>query len=79
MFRAGAEINPKKPKASDYVDVVHALIIRAASEYESYISTKDAFPDTGKRNKWARLSWKNAGLAAGEEYPLLDSISLLVC
>lgn len=79
MVRVGAEVNPRKPKASDYVDVVHALVLRAASEYESFISTKDAFPDTSKKNKWAKLAWKNAGLAAEETYPLLDSISLLVC
>ena len=79
MVRTGAEVNRRKPKASDYVDVVNALILRAASEYESLISTRDAFPDTAKKNKWARLAWKNAGLAAKEMYPLLDSISLLVC
>ena len=79
MVRTGAEVNRRKPKASNYVDVVNALILRAASEYESLISTKDAFPDTAKKNKWARLAWKNAGLAAKEMYPLLDSISLLVC
>lgn len=79
MVRAGAEIIRRKPKASDYIDVVQALILRAASEYESLISTRDAFPDTAKKNKWARLAWKNAGLAAQEmSYPLLDSISLLV-
>lgn len=78
MVRAGAEVHPRKPKASDYVDVVHALILRAASEYEYLISTRNAFPDTAKKNKWAQLAWKNAGLAASETYPLLDSISLLV-
>ena len=79
MVHAAAEINARKPKASDYIDVVHALVLRAASEYESLISSRDAFPDTAKKNKWARLTWKNAGLAAQETYPLLDSISLLVC
>lgn len=79
MLRPGAEVNARKPKAGDYIDVVNALIIRAASEYESFVSTKDAFPDTAKRNKWAKLAWKNAGLAADEQYPLLDSINLLVC
>lgn len=78
MLRPGAEVNPRKPKASDYVDVVHALILRAASEYESLIVTRDAFPDTAMQNKWAKLAWKNAGLAADESYPLLDSINLLV-
>jgi len=39
------EINMKKPKASDYQDVVQALILRAASEYECLIATEDVFPD----------------------------------
>ena len=78
MVRPGAEVNRRKPKAADYIDGVNALILRAASEYESLVSTRDAFPDTAKKNKWARLAWKNAGLAAQETYPLLDSISLLV-
>ncbi|KJA17559.1 hypothetical protein HYPSUDRAFT_57685 [Hypholoma sublateritium FD-334 SS-4] len=78
MLRQGAQATPRKPKAADYTDVVHALIIRAAAKYKSLVATKGAFPDTATRNKWARLSWKNAGLAADESYPLLDSINLLL-
>ena len=53
-FCQGAEINPKNPKASNYEDVAHALILRAASEYGCFISTDDTFPDTAKHNKWAK-------------------------
>lgn len=78
-YRDGAEVNAKKPKASDFIDVVHALIIRAASEYECMICTKDAFPDTAKRNKWVKICWTNAGRLADENYTLIDPIKLLVC
>lgn len=54
VYREGAEINYKKPKASDYDDTVQALILRAASKYEALVSTQDSFPDTILRLKWAR-------------------------
>jgi hypothetical protein len=77
-YRSGAEISDKKPKAADYEDIVNALIVRAASEYESLISTKDAFPDTATRNKWAKKCWTNAGNVADEHYVLTDRINFLV-
>jgi hypothetical protein len=77
-LRAGAEVNHKRPKASDYEDVVEALILRAAFEYESLISTVNAFPGTTLRHKWANQAWKNAGLDADENYKLTDRISSLV-
>ena len=77
-YRDGAEVNAKKPKASDYQDVVQALILRAASEYECLIATEDAFPDTATRNKWAKKAWKNACAAADEKYELADRINSLV-
>ncbi len=77
-YRDGAEIVDKKPKASDYKDVVQALIFRAASEYECLVATECAFPDTAMRNKWAKKAWKNACIAADENYELSDRINLLV-
>jgi hypothetical protein len=77
-YRSGAEISDKKPKAADYEDIVNALIVRAAAEYESLISTKDAFPDTATRNKWAKKCWINAGIDADERYVLTDRINSLV-
>ncbi|KAF8950927.1 hypothetical protein BDZ97DRAFT_1933152 [Flammula alnicola] len=77
-FRSGADVNPKKLKASDFEEVVRALILRAASEYESLVSTSDALPDTAKRFKWTRQSWKNACLAAEESYKITDGISSIL-
>ena len=77
-YREGAEIHHKKPKASDYQDVVQALILRAASEYKSSIATEDAFPDTATRHKWAKRAWKNACVVANEKYELVDRINALV-
>jgi hypothetical protein len=77
-YRSGAEISEKKPKAADYEDIVNALIVRAASEYEALISTKNSFPDTATRNKWAKKCWTNAANAADEHYMLTDRINSLV-
>ena len=77
-LRAGTEVNHKRPKASDYEDVVEALILRAAFEYELLISTINAFPGTTLQHKWANQAWKNVGLDADENYKLTDCISSLV-
>ena len=76
---AGAEVNHKQPKASDHEDIVEALILQAAFEYELLISTVNAFPGTKLWHKWANQAWKNVGLDAGENYKLTDHISSLVC
>lgn len=78
VYREGAEINHKKPKASDYEDIVQALILRAASQYEAAVSTQDSFPDTTLRLKWARKAWNDANNDAGHEYEITDEISSLV-
>lgn len=77
-FRAGVTVNPKSPKAGDYEDVVQALILRAAAEYEGLISTKDAWPTTTLRYKWAVKSWKNANRDAEENYQITAGINSLV-
>ena len=77
-YREGAEINHKKPKASDYEDVVQALILRAASQYEAAVSTQDSFPDMTQRVKWARKSWSDANKDADHEYEITDEISSMV-
>ncbi|KAF8197078.1 hypothetical protein BJ912DRAFT_831302, partial [Pholiota molesta] len=71
-------VNPKKPKAADYEDVVQALIIRAAFEYEALVSTKNSFPDTALRHKWAVKVWKNTTNDAEEHYLMTDPISSLI-
>ena len=78
VYREGAEIKHKKPKASDYEDIVQALILRAASQYEALVSTQDSFPDTAQRLKWARKSWSDANNNAGHEYEITDEIGSLV-
>jgi hypothetical protein len=78
VHREGAEINHKKPKASDYEDIVQALILRAASQYEALVTTQDSFPDTPLRLKWAHKSWSDANNDAGYEYEITDEISTLV-
>lgn len=78
VYREGAEIKHKKPKASDYEDTVQALILRAASKYEAFVSTQDSFPDTAQRLKWARKSWSDTNNDAGHEYEITDEISSLV-
>jgi hypothetical protein len=78
VYREGAEINHKKPKASDYEDIVHALILRAASQYEASVSTKNSFPDTAQRLKWAQKSWSDANNDADHEFEITDEISSLV-
>ena len=75
---AGAEVNHKRPKASDYEDVVEALILWAAFEYESLISTVNAFPGTTLWHKWANQAWKNVGLDVDKNCKLTDHISSLV-
>ena len=37
VYREGAAIKYRRPKASDYNDIVQALILRAASQYEASI------------------------------------------
>lgn len=78
-FRDGVVVNPKKPKAADYEEVVQALIIRAAFEYEALVSTKNSFPDTALRHKWAVKVWKNLTRDTEEHYMMTDAISSLVC
>ncbi|KAF9470582.1 hypothetical protein BDN70DRAFT_901991 [Pholiota conissans] len=46
LYCDGIKPDLKKPKASDFIDIIQALIIHTTFKYESLISTKDAFPDT---------------------------------
>ncbi|KAF8197616.1 hypothetical protein BJ912DRAFT_822601, partial [Pholiota molesta] len=73
-----SSVNPKKPKASDYENVVQALILRAAFEYEALVSTKNAFPDTTLRHKWALKVWKNTMKDTDEHFEMTDAISSVI-
>ena len=77
-FRDGAKIIPTKLKASDYEDVVQALILHAASQYQALIATKDSFPDTVQCVSWAQKSWANANWNTDKHYAITERISLLV-
>ncbi len=78
VHRQGAVVNPKKPKAGDFEDVVEALILRASFQYEAFVSTKNAYPDTALRRKWAIKAWKSANSDAEENYAMNPTINSLV-
>ena len=77
-----------RPKASDYVDIVNATLVRTMFDYEGLVSTHDAFPSPALRRNWALLCWKKASNDADEFYDLSDrmcnlvscfSMSILLC
>ncbi|KJA24682.1 hypothetical protein HYPSUDRAFT_200545 [Hypholoma sublateritium FD-334 SS-4] len=78
LHREGAVVNPKKPKAGDFEDIVEALILRASFQYEAFISTKNAYPDTALRRKWAIKAWKSANVNAEENYAMNPTINSLI-
>ncbi|KJA28251.1 hypothetical protein HYPSUDRAFT_129889, partial [Hypholoma sublateritium FD-334 SS-4] len=78
VHRQGAVVNPKKPKAGDFEDVVEALILRASFQYEAFVSTKNAYPDTALRRKWAIKAWKSANSDAEENYAMNPTINSLI-
>ncbi|KAJ7754279.1 hypothetical protein B0H14DRAFT_2476855 [Mycena olivaceomarginata] len=55
-----------KPKASDYAAIVHALLLRACSDYLSRVLAADAFPTVRLQMEWAKKSFKSACRTAGE-------------
>ena len=48
------------PKASDYVDIVNAILVQTMFDYEGLVSTHDAFPSPALRRHWALHCWKRA-------------------
>ena len=67
-----------RPKASDYVDVVNATLVRTMFDYEGLVSTHDAFPGPALRRLWALRCWKKASNDADEFYDLSDRMCNLV-
>lgn len=67
-----------RPKASDYVDVVNAILVRTMFDYEGLVSTHDAFPSPALRRQWALRCWKMASKDADELYDLSDRMCNLV-
>jgi hypothetical protein len=77
-FRDGY-IPGNRSKANDYISTVEVLLLRCMREYESRVSTVNAFPDTILGGQWARTAWKNAGEEKGEIYEITDRMTKLVC
>lgn len=67
-----------RPKASNYVDVVNAILVRTMFDYEGLVSTHDAFPSPALRRVWALRCWKKASKDADEFYDLSDRMGNLV-
>jgi len=77
-FRDGY-IAGKRPKASDYILTVEVLLLRSMREYESRVSTINAFPGPLLGGQWARTTWKNAGEEKDEVYEITDHMVSLIC
>jgi hypothetical protein len=77
-FRDGY-VPGNRPKANDYISTVEVLLLRCMREYESRVSTVNAFPGTILGGQWARTAWKNAGEEKGEIYEITDRMVTLVC
>ena len=48
-----------RPKASEYIDEVKALLLRAIEFYLCSIYTVDAFPSDTKQEEFVTSAWKN--------------------
>lgn len=77
-FQQGVVIG-KRPKASDYEEVVAALLVRAMFDYEGLVSTHDAFPDLSLRRQWTLRCWKQALKDADEQIEISERMMSLVC
>lgn len=67
-----------RPKASDYVEVVNAILVRTMFDYEGLVSTHNAFPSPTLRRQWTLCCWKRASKDADEFYDLSDRMCNLV-
>jgi hypothetical protein len=71
-------LTSSRPKASDYIDVVNAILVRTMFDYEGLVSTHDVFPSPAQRRIWALRCWKKASQDADEFYDLSDRMCSLV-
>lgn len=76
-YQEGAVIG-KRPKTSDYEEVVGALLVRTMFDYEGLVSTHDAFPDIALRRQWTLRCWKQALKDADERIEISDRMMSLV-
>ncbi|KAJ6573353.1 hypothetical protein B0H10DRAFT_2237109 [Mycena sp. CBHHK59/15] len=77
-FREGFLLTNAKAKASDYKDVVRAVLLRAMADYTAHILAIDAFPDVGLQMKWAKECWKASCRVSGERYALSERMAKLI-
>ena len=71
-------MSSSRAKASDYTDVVNAILVRTMFDYEGLVSTHDAFPGPDLRRQWALRCWKMACKDANEFYNVSDRMCKLV-
>ncbi|EDR01959.1 uncharacterized protein LACBIDRAFT_332809 [Laccaria bicolor S238N-H82] len=71
-------MSSSRAKASDYNDVVNAILVRTMFDYEGLVSTHDAFPSSDLRRQWALRCWKMASKDADEFYDLSDRMCNLI-
>ncbi|EDQ99159.1 uncharacterized protein LACBIDRAFT_317504 [Laccaria bicolor S238N-H82] len=71
-------MSSSRAKASDYNDVVNAILVRTMFDYEGLVSTHDAFPSSDLRRQWALRCWKMASKDADEFYNLSDRMCNLI-
>jgi len=76
-YQEGAVIG-KCPKASDYEEVVGALLIRTMFDYKGLVSTHDTFPDVALHRQWTLQCLKQALKDADERIEISDRMMSLV-
>jgi len=76
-FQEGAVIG-KCLKASDYEEVVGALLVRTMFDYEGLVSTHDTFPDLTVHRQWMLWCWKQALKDTDEWIEISDRMMTLV-
>jgi hypothetical protein len=72
---AGQRKRSARPKARDFEDEVEPLILRACFPYEARILTTSPFPDKTSRTTYAKLGWKEACEAVGEDVELTPELT----
>jgi len=67
-----------RPKISDYVVIIEALLLCTMREYESFISATDAFPNGLTQGDWARACWRNTAKKTKKNFELTGRMEGLV-
>lgn len=67
-----------RPKASDYVEDIEILLVRAMHDYACRIRTINSFPDENLQMQWALSAWRDCCEIAQENYNLTPRMMRLV-